>query len=94
MNSWGKAVRFLAVLCMLGVALIGLAQAVHVHSQNSGAPRHDCSICSAAHSGVLGSVAYRPAPLFVRTIVVFLPAVGRNCSGFVSSLRIRPPPAV
>jgi len=74
--------------------LTGVVQAIHIHSQNSKLPSHDCSICSVAHSGVLAKGLYRPVPVFVRTVLVVLPEAAPKCSGFVSSLHIRPPPAV
>jgi len=94
MKSPGKAFRVLAILCTLIVALNGYAQAVHVHTQNSSVPGHDCSICSVAHSGVLSSTAYQPAPLFVRTILVVSVEIARSSAGIVFSHRIRPPPTV
>lgn len=81
-------------LCVLLVAFTGIVQAVHVHTDNSKLPSHECSICSVAHAGVLVSTVYRPVPLFVRRVLVVLPQVDHSSFGFVSSLRIRPPPAV
>lgn len=82
------------MLCVLLVAFTGFVQAVHVHTDNSKLPGHECSVCSVAHSGVLNSAVYRPVPLFVRTVLTVLSEVAHNSFGFVSSLRIRPPPAV
>jgi hypothetical protein len=84
----------LSLLCILLVTFTGIVQAVHVHADNSKLPSHECSVCSVAHSGVLSSAVYRPAPLFVRTVVTASPERTRSSFGFVSSLRIRPPPAV
>jgi hypothetical protein len=90
----GTAVAALSLLCVLLVTFVGVVQAVHVHSDNSKLPSHECSVCSVAHAGILSSTVYRPAPLFVRAALVVVPEAARNSLGFVSSLRIRPPPAV
>jgi len=87
-------VRGVSLLCVLLVAFTGVIQAVHVHTDNSKLPGHECSVCSVAHSGVLNSAVYRPVPLFVRTVLTVSPEVAHNSFGFVSALRIRPPPAV
>jgi len=84
----------LSLLCILLVTFTGVIQAVHVHTENSKLPSHECSVCSVAHAGVLSSTVYRPAPLFVRSVLVASPDVACKSFGFVSSLRIRPPPAV
>jgi len=84
----------LSLLCIGLVAFIGVVQAVHVHADNSKLPSHECSICSVAHAGVLSSAVYRPVPVFVRTVLSASPEVARKSFGFVSALRIRPPPAV
>jgi hypothetical protein len=84
----------LSLLCILLVTFTGVIQAVHVHTENSKLPSHECSVCSVAHSGVLSSAVYRPAPLFIRTVVTASREHTRSSFGFVSSLRIRPPPAV
>jgi hypothetical protein len=81
-------------MCILLVAFTGVVQSVHVHSDNSRLSSHDCSICSVAHAGVLSSAVYRPVPVFVRQILFVPPDLVRNSSGFVFSLRIRPPPTV
>src|SRR6202047_1491542 len=89
-----RPVVALSLLCVLLVVFTGVVQAVHVHTDNSKLPSHECSVCSVAHSGVLSSAVYRPAPLFIRTVVTASREDTRSSFGFVSSLRIRPPPAV
>jgi len=84
----------LSLLCILLVTFVSVVQAVHVHTDNSKLPSHECSICSVAHAGVLSTTVYRPVPLFVRAAVVVSPEAARKSLGFVSALRIRPPPAV
>jgi hypothetical protein len=93
-NREGKAIRSLHVLCVLLVAISGFAQAIHVHPENSKLPSHECSLCSVAHSGVVTSALYRPAPVFVRTMLFVVPDAVSKSSRFVSSLHIRPPPSV
>ena len=88
------SIAALSLLCILLVTFTGIVQAVHVHTDNSKLPGHECSVCSVAHSGVLSTSVYRPAPLFVRTVVAATPEGTRSSFGFVSSLRIRPPPDV
>jgi hypothetical protein len=89
-KSW--PFRTLGLICVLLVGFSGFAQAVHVHPENSKLPSHECSICSVAHAGVIASATYRPSPVFVRTVLFIAPDVIYQSSGFVFSLRIRPPP--
>ena len=84
----------MSLLCVLLVAFVGVVQAVHVHSDNSKLPSHECSVCSVAHSGVLSTAVYRPFDLFVRAVLTVSPEVARKSSGVIFSLRIRPPPTV
>ena len=93
MNRKGRGIRLLHVLCVLLVAISGFAQAIHAHPENSKLPSHECSFCSVAHSGVITSAVYRPAPVFVRTVLLVVPDAVSKSSGFVSSLHIRPPPS-
>src|ERR1700674_1922486 len=88
------SIAALSLLCILLVTFVGVVQAVHVHTDSSKLPSHEWSICSVAHSGVLSSTVHRPAPLFVRTVLMVSPDVVCKSSGFVFSLRIRPPPTV
>jgi hypothetical protein len=87
-------VRLLSLACILLVTFVGAVQAIHVHSNNSKLPSHECSVCSVAHSGVITSAPYRPAPVLVRTVLFVPQGVLSKSSGFVSSLRIRPPPTL
>ncbi|MGA9039983.1 MAG: hypothetical protein WB421_05555 [Terriglobales bacterium] len=89
-KSW--PIRTLGLICVLLVGFSGFAQAVHVHNENSKLPSHECSICSVAHAGVIASVTYQPSPVFVRSVLFVAPDVIHQSSGFVFSLRIRPPP--
>jgi hypothetical protein len=86
--------RLLSLACIFLVGFAGFAQAVHVHSENSKLPSHECSVCSVAHAGVLGSSVFQSAPLVRHTVLVVLPETISKSSGFVLFLRIRPPPAV
>jgi hypothetical protein len=81
-----------SLLCVLLVAFTGFVQAVHVHPANSGVPSHECSLCSVAHAGVVGSAIYRPLPVFTRTTLAVPAEVTSISSSLVFSLRIRPPP--
>jgi hypothetical protein len=89
-KSW--PIRTLGLICVLLVGFSGFAQAVHVHPENSKLPSHECSICSVAHAGVIASATYQPSPVFVRSVLFVAPDVIHQSSGFVFSLRIRPPP--
>jgi hypothetical protein len=82
------------VLCVLLVLFIGVVQAVHVHSENSKLPSHECSICSVAHAGLIRNAIENPAPVLVQTETVAVAAVTRKSSDIVLSFRIRPPPSV
>ena len=87
-------IRVSSLVCVLLVALVGFIQAVHVHLDDSKLPSHECSICAVAHSGVVGQAQYRPVPVVVRAVLVAAPDATAKSSGFVFSLRIRPPPSV
>jgi hypothetical protein len=87
-----RHIRGLGLICVLLVAFSGFAQAVHVHADHAKLPSHECSLCSVAHSGVIASITYQPSPVFVRSVLFVAPDVIHQSSGFVFSLRIRPPP--
>jgi len=87
------ASRFLALVCVGLVAFASFAQATHVHSSQAKAPHHECSICSVAHAAVLARAPYRAAPMPVRRASSSVPLAASQSNGFVSSLRIRPPPS-
>jgi hypothetical protein len=89
----GWPIKTLGLICVLLVGFSGFAQAVHVHSDNAKLPSHECSICSVAHSGVIASVTYQPSPVVTRSVLFVAPDAIHQTSGFVFSLRIRPPPS-
>jgi len=86
--------KLIALAGVLLVLFSGFAQAIHVHPEDSKLPSHECSLCSVAHSGAVVSVAYQPSPEFVPAPLFVAPEALHQSSGFVFSLRIRPPPAV
>ena len=86
-------VRTLALLCVLLVAIGACARALHVHSDTSGLHGYECSICLAAHSGIVIGALYCPDPALIRTLLFVPPQEITQSSGFVSSLHIRPPPS-
>lgn len=90
-HQWARVV---SLVCVLLVVFSGFAQAIHVHTDDSKLPSHECSLCSVAHSGAVVSVAYQPSPEFVPAPLFVAPEALHQSSGFVFSLRIRPPPAV
>ncbi len=90
----GRFVKTLALLGVLLIALTGFAQAVHVHSDNSKLPSHECSICSIAHCGVIGTSIYQPIPVMESAIASLTPDVILRSTAVVLSLRIRPPPSL
>lgn len=89
-----RSLAALVLLCALLVAFTGFIQAIHVHSDNSTVPSHECSICSVAHAGVISQALYRPVPVLVRAVLVVPANVVYKSSGFASSLHIRPPPVL
>jgi hypothetical protein len=93
-NRVSSTVKLLALAGVLLVAFSGFAQAVHVHADDSKLPSHECSLCSVAHSGAIVSVTYQPSPMFTLTELFIVSERVAQSSGFVFSLRIRPPPAV
>jgi|SRR5579862_9557968 len=90
-HQWARVV---SLVCVLLVAFSGFAQAVHVHADDSKLPSHECSLCSVAHSGAVVSIGYNFSPLFTLTELFIAPERVQQSSGFVFSLRIRPPPTV
>jgi hypothetical protein len=85
-------IKTLGLICVLLVGFSGFAQAVHVHSDKAKVPSHECSICSVAHSGVIASATYQPTRVVTRSALFVAPDAIHQTSGFVFSLRIRPPP--
>jgi hypothetical protein len=86
------AIRSLSLLCVLLVGFAGFVQAVHVHSDNSRLPSHECSVCSVAHAGIAAQAIYHHNPVFARAVLVVLPETPVKSSDSVFTLRIRPPP--
>jgi hypothetical protein len=89
----GVLVRAVCVLAMALVCAIGIAQAVHAHPENSSAPHHVCSICSAAHAGLSTAITFAPPVLGASSLATLAP----ESSGIFRSTEvhfIRPPPAV
>ena len=89
-----RLARVLSLLCVFLVMLVALAQASHVHPQNSKLPNHSCSICSVAHGGLLVKATYHPIPLFTSSIFIGLGQESTKSFLDISSLYIRPPPSV
>jgi hypothetical protein len=87
-----RRTRSLALLCILLVALVGLAEATHFHSGNARLARHDCSLCSLVHAGVLAKSAFLPAPVLARAATLHPADVIARSLLFVLSFCIRPPP--
>jgi hypothetical protein len=83
----------LAIVCVLLVAVTGIVQVAHTHSD--GAATHaDCGLCAAAHITV--HVAYAPAsapPVAVANAVETAPAVVLLPTISPFALFTRPPPA-
>jgi hypothetical protein len=92
-NRISATVKLLALAGVLLVAFSGFAQAVHVHADDSKLPSHECSLCSVAHSGAVVSIPYQPSPMFTLAELFIAPESVQLSSGFLFSLRIRPPPA-
>jgi len=84
----------LSLICVLLIFVCRVRQANHVHTGNSGSANHECSVCSVAHSGALISVAYRPVPVFVRSVLVARPGRISAVLAFRVLPYIRPPPSV
>lgn len=85
----------LGALCLFLIGLVsavGVAQAVHAHSEKSRTVRHSCSVCVTAHAG-LGTETNQVSPMLVvageTTALVESYGVFRS----VETRFIRPPPA-
>jgi len=88
------AYRAGAMVCVLLVIFIGTVAAVHAHPDTAKNPEHSCSICALAHSGVVAVAISAPAPTIASSAVHVTPAAGLRSLLLISSLYIRPPPAV
>lgn len=84
--------RLIALTCVLLVVFMGMAQAVHVHPNNSKLPSHECSICSLAHAGILNKTTQAALPVIVRTPLKLAHVVRPQSTGVFDSFCIRPPP--
>lgn len=89
-----RPLKVLTLLCIVLIAVVGVVQVTHVHSDESKIPSHECSMCAVAHAGILNNIVSPPTPLFVETTLVIVHEPISITSEFVSSYRIRPPPAV
>jgi hypothetical protein len=92
-EQFGTPSAALSLICVLLILFAGFAQANHVHTDTSGSANHECSVCSVAHAGALINVAYRPVPVFVRSILVLRQEASPKSLLFASFLYIRPPPS-
>jgi len=84
---------FLAVLCVLLVALLGTVQAAHFHADNA-TTHANCSLCATAHVTVQMVQTPAPAPTthVIAKVEILRPA--ELPSGFCAfSHFTRPPPA-
>ncbi len=84
----------MAVLCVLLLAAVSLEQIVHVHPSGSKTPAHNCSICSATHTSVRAEASYVPGPQATSREIALSAEESPLNLLVVSSLFIRPPPAV
>jgi hypothetical protein len=89
-----KPIRIITFICVGLMLFVGIIQAVHVHTENSKLPSHECSVCSVAHAGIIRNAVQNPVPIFVHTESVSIAAVASKSAGVILSFRIRPPPAV
>lgn len=87
-----RRLKILALLCVLLAVFVAAVQAVHVHTDDSNIPSHECTMCAVAHAGILNTTVSPPAPLFVETTLALVFEPISKTSEFVSSLHIRPPP--
>jgi hypothetical protein len=85
--------KALPLVCVLLVAISGFAQAIHVHTDDSKLPSHDCSVCSLAHAGVINIAIFNPVPVFTRAELFVAPDAVYQSLAFAFWLRIRPPPS-
>jgi hypothetical protein len=83
---------FLALVCVLLIAVSGAVQVTHSHGLDSSS-HPDCSLCVVAHAGI-APLAQAAVPVLIeheRAVEVFLVESPRN--SFVFSFYSRPPPA-
>src|SRR6266480_3324653 len=83
-----------AVLCVFLVFLTGFVAVVHVHPESAKTPQHSCSVCALGHSGIAPIQIVVAVPTLSRTLLAEILAAEPKSLLLVSSLRIRPPPAV
>jgi len=83
-----------ALLCILLIFFVGVVAAAHVHARAAGLPDRSCSACALAHAGVAPVELSSPVPVFTSTALAEIPAEVSHSLLVISSLHIRPPPAV
>lgn len=88
----GAWVRFVCLLCVALVGVMGVVQATHSHPEDSTAPHHACSICATAHAGI-NTHKVVSAPVLATLGRAILPAEVSLSFGVVVTPCIRPPPA-
>jgi len=94
-TTWnaGPLCRAGVLVCVLLVILTGFVTVVHFHAKDSAGSDHSCALCALAHTGVASNTIAPPAPLFVPSTLVEIPASIPYSSLAVFSYHIRPPPA-
>jgi hypothetical protein len=90
-TRWFKA---LALVCVALTVFVGMAQAIHVHPDNTKLPSHECSLCSIAHTGFVAATTHSFVPELQVTAVAVAKQPIPRFSGYFSSYSIRPPPVV
>jgi len=88
--------RALALLCVVVVALLLVAEAVHAHpAELAGklrAPGSHCAVCVAAHGATPAAVVALPAAAVPVHLLVATANVARPSHDGVIQLFVRPPP--
>ena len=96
--EWSPAMKWIAVIVLLLLAVFATAEAAHFHASmltpgGSHAPESGCSLCMAAHSAT-APIEIRVAPILVSIFARFVSSEPQLQSRlFLPVACIRPPPA-
>ena len=84
--------QFAAVLCLVLVSVVSVAQIAHNHQDDAKAAQH-CSVCFAAHLSLAKSVVIASTPTLFQRIAAIAERESVTSLLLTENSYIRPPPA-
>jgi hypothetical protein len=88
----GVFVRAVGLLSVALLCVMGTAQAIHSHAENSATSHHRCSICATAHGG-LNTQTVASAPVLITADLADPTSEVSRIFRPAATQFIRPPPA-